>query len=62
MIPAAGGEDIKITTVQKNKPAQLVFLVPPDIPDKEYELEVRCRVHGGSELRKGRLSAILASY
>lgn len=48
-------------TVQKNKPSQLVFLVP-NLVDGTYHLEVRARRASGTsarELRIGRLEATL---
>ena len=45
--------------VQKNKPAQVVFLVPATLVAGTYDLEVRARVGGGTELRTGRLETVL---
>ncbi len=59
-VAQAGGET-KVTTVQKNKPTQLVFLVP-ELTDGTYHLEVRARMGTGTaarELRTGRLDAVL---
>jgi hypothetical protein len=56
----AGGET-KVPTVQKNKPSQLVFLVPK-LVDGAYHLEVRARMGrrtSARELRIGRLDATL---
>nr|VFJ43920.1 MAG: protein of unknown function (DUF4469) with IG-like fold [Candidatus Kentron sp. FM]VFJ44268.1 MAG: protein of unknown function (DUF4469) with IG-like fold [Candidatus Kentron sp. FM]VFK06152.1 MAG: protein of unknown function (DUF4469) with IG-like fold [Candidatus Kentron sp. FM] len=53
------GTETKVTQVQKNKPGQLIFLNPPDLVAGDYELEVRARILGGSELRTGRLDATL---
>ena len=56
----AGGET-KVSKVQKNKPAQLVFLVPT-LMDGTFHLEVRARMGTGTsarELRIGRLDAPL---
>ncbi len=58
-IPTGGGAETKVTTVQKNKPAQLVFLVPAGLLAGTYYLEVRARIGGGTELRSGRLDAVL---
>jgi len=57
-LPTAGGAEIKVTTVQKNKPAQLVFLVPALMPGTYY-LEVRARMRALADLRTGRLDAVL---
>ena len=56
---ATGGGDTKVTTVQKNKPWALVFLVPSSLVAGTYNLEVRARIGGGSELRIGRLDPVL---
>lgn len=48
----------KVSIVQKNKPGQLVFMVPALTGD-DYWVEVRARLQGGTELRKGRLDTLL---
>ncbi|MCK4341636.1 MAG: DUF4469 domain-containing protein [Phycisphaerae bacterium] len=56
----AGGET-KVPTVQKNKPSQLVFLVP-NLAAGTYHVEVRARMGTGTsarELRIGRLDSAL---
>nr|VFK22415.1 MAG: DNA-binding domain-containing protein [Candidatus Kentron sp. MB]VFK28771.1 MAG: DNA-binding domain-containing protein [Candidatus Kentron sp. MB]VFK74088.1 MAG: DNA-binding domain-containing protein [Candidatus Kentron sp. MB] len=53
------GKAIKIALVQKNKPSQLIFLVPADLPKGNYRIEVRARIEGGKELRAGRADATL---
>ncbi|NQU21298.1 MAG: DUF4469 domain-containing protein [Candidatus Nealsonbacteria bacterium] len=61
---ATGGGDYKVSTVQKNKPSQLVFLVPA-LVDGTYHLEVRARMGSGTsarELRIGRLDATLSAF
>ena len=57
-VATAGGET-KVTVVQKNKPAQLVFSVPATLIAGTYNIEVRARVAGGTELRIGRLDPVL---
>ncbi len=52
--------EVKVTTIQKNKPGQLVFLAP-GMPDGQYYLEVRTRFRDSAELRTGRLDEILES-
>lgn len=52
------GTTTKVATVQKNKPSQLVFLIPT-LPAGDYQIEVRARISGGTELRTGRLDAVL---
>jgi len=59
-VATAGGET-KVTLVQKNKPGQLVFLVPA-LVSGTYYVEVRARMGRGDatrELRMGRLDAVL---
>ncbi len=57
-VATAGGET-KVTVVQKNKPAQVVFSVPATLIAGTYNIEVRARVAGGTELRIGRLDPVL---
>jgi len=56
-----GGAEIDITDVAKNKPGQLVFLIPEGIPPVgSYFFEVRKRFgDGDSALRTGRLETPL---
>jgi hypothetical protein len=49
---------IKVTAVQKNKPSELVFMVP-DLADGEYQLEVYKRFTENGELRSGHLDTVL---
>lgn len=59
---AAGGGATKVTTVQQNKPAQLIFLVPTGLPNGTYRVEVRARMGTGTaarDLRVGQLEADL---
>lgn len=61
IIPDGTGAEKKVTSIQRNKPSQLVFLVPT-LPDATYHIEVRARMGSGSssrELRVGRLDAAL---
>lgn len=63
IIDQSGGAEKKVTSIQKNKPAQLVFLVPT-LPEATYHIEVRARMGSGSstrELRVGRLDAALTT-
>jgi len=53
-------DEVKVTTIQKNKPGQLVFLAP-SMPNGQYYLEVRTRFRDSAELRTGRLNEILES-
>ena len=58
-LPVALGAETKVDTVQRNKPAQVVFLVPAGLVAGQYRLEARVRISGGTELRSGRLDAVL---
>jgi len=63
-VATAGGET-QVTTVQKNKPSQLVFLVPVGLGGGTYHLEVRARMGSGTssrEVRVGRLDASLTCF
>jgi len=60
-LPTGGGAETKVATVQKNKPSQLVFLVPARLAVGTYYLEVRARVLGGTDLRIGRLDSVLTA-
>jgi len=57
-IAEAGGANIKVTAVQKNKPGQLVFLVPT-LADGLYRLEVRAQFSIDGEVRTGALESLL---
>ena len=57
-VATAGGET-KVATVQRNKPSQLVFLIPAGLLAGTYNIEVRARIAGGTELRIGRLDTVL---
>ena len=64
LVATAGGET-EVTSVQKNKPSQLVFLVPATLPGGTYHLEVRARMGTGTssrQLRIGRLDATLTCF
>ena len=57
-VATAGGET-KVTVVQKNKPAQDVFIVPAGLLPGTYNIEVRSRQRDSAELRIGRLDPVL---
>jgi len=61
LIDTATSIATRVTAIQKNKPGQLVFLVPSAAaPMTPVELEVRARLgDAASELRTGRLDAVL---
>ena len=56
---ATAGGETKVTVVQKNKPSQLVFIVPATLIAGTYNIEARARVSGGTQLRVGRLDPVL---
>jgi hypothetical protein len=51
---AAGGSETKAAAIQKNKPGQLVFLVPT-LAEDTYHLEVRAIFGKETQPRTGRL-------
>ncbi len=57
-VATAGGET-KVATVQRNKPSQLVFLIPAGLIAGTYNIEVRARQRDSAELRIGRLDTVL---
>ncbi|OHB59013.1 MAG: hypothetical protein A2Y07_08785 [Planctomycetes bacterium GWF2_50_10] len=57
--PLDGSDPIKASSIQKNTPKELIFLVPALATGKDYHLEIRARIRGGSQLRTGRLDATL---
>jgi len=59
-ISTATAVEVKVTVMQRNDPAELVFMNPDALIVTEmYHIEVRARINGGTELRSGRLDAIL---
>lgn len=59
LVPTGAGSAVKVSAVQKNKPTQLVFLVPAGLAAGSYWLEVRARVRGVESLTLGRLDSVL---
>ena len=57
-IAETGGAATKVTAVQKNKPGQLVFLVPT-LANDYYRLEVRAQFSKDGEVRAGALESLL---
>ena len=53
------GTELKVTAVQRNKPGQLVFMVPDMPTGGTLNLEVRARFTEDGDLRIGRLDTIL---
>jgi hypothetical protein len=58
IIDASSGAEEKVTAIQKNKPSELVFMVPSTLPNS-VNLEVRKHFSTEGELRKGRLDCTL---
>lgn len=52
---ADDGTETKATVVGRNKPADLMFMVPGDLDAGEYTLEVRAAVYGSDDVRVGAL-------
>ncbi len=60
LVATAGGETkVANTAVQTNKPSTVLFLIPTGLVAGTYNLEVRARISGGTQLRVGRLDATL---
>jgi len=55
---ATDGVETKVTTIARNMPAQLDFLVPVLTPG-EYRLEVRAILYKGKDLKKSVLQGVL---
>jgi len=54
--------EIKVTYVQRNMPAELIFINPATlVPGTQYYIFVRARVQGGTELRAGRLNITITA-
>ena len=51
--------ETKVTVVQKNKPGELVFLIPGSLTAGTYNLEVRVRISNGTEIRQSMLDDVL---
>ena len=52
------GGTTKVTSIQRNKPKELIFLVPPHLPAGTYHLDVRVG-YGEDDIRSGRLETPL---
>ncbi len=48
-----------MAVVGRNKPGELMFMVPDGLAPGEYTLEVRVVFQGGTELRRGALDKVL---
>lgn len=54
----AEGTETAVTTLIRNKPAELIFMLPA-LAAGEYQIEVRTAGHGSGTLHRGRLEADL---
>jgi hypothetical protein len=52
---AQDGTETKAPTLVRNKPANLIFMIPNGLAAGNYGVEVRALLHGTTEIRKGRL-------
>jgi hypothetical protein len=59
-VPLAGGAAVRVGVYQRNKPSELVFLIP-HLPAGQYHVEVRTRTRKGSELITGSLDDIVTA-
>lgn len=51
LVAALGGSETKITTLVRNKPADIIFTIPTGLAKGEYSLEVRIKLQNTKELR-----------
>jgi hypothetical protein len=56
---AEGGGATKVDVVGRNKPGELMFMVPAGLASGDYTLEVRATIHGSEDVRTGALDATL---
>jgi hypothetical protein len=59
LVGEAGADTVKVTEIQKNKPSELVFMVPA-LAERTYWLQVRRRFTPEGDLRTGQLDTILS--
>jgi len=58
---AADAAETRVTVIGSLKPGELMFLVPDTLAAGDYTLEVRTVFKDGSQLRSGRLEAVLTA-
>lgn len=58
LVPASGSET-RVAVVGRNKPSDLMFMVPEGLAPGVYRLDVRATIFGGEEVRSGSLDAPL---
>ena len=56
---ASDGTETRVDTIMRNKPANLIFMVPDSLASGEYEVEVRSLLQGHTSIRSGRLKSTL---
>ena len=56
---AEDGTETRVSVVGRNKPGELMFLVPDGLASGEYRLEVRAVSRGSHDIRTGALEATL---
>jgi hypothetical protein len=56
---AEGGGATKVDVVGRNKPGDLMFMVPAGLAAGDYTLEVQATIHGSEGVRTGALGATL---
>ncbi len=54
---AGDGTETKADTIMRNKPANLIFMVPDSLLSGDYDIEVRTIIRGHNSARSGRLDA-----
>lgn len=58
---AANGAETRSDTYIRNKPANLIFMIPDSLASGEYDIEVRTVLHNTDNLRTGRLDVSLVA-
>lgn len=52
---ASDGTSVRVTTLVRHKPAELIFMIPSGLKPGNYHLEVRAVARNSKEVRTGRL-------
>lgn len=58
-IIASDGAETRADTYIRNKPANLIFMIPDSLTSGDYELEVRATINDSDKIRSGHLDATL---
>lgn len=56
---ASDGTETKVDTIMRNKPANLIFMIPDTLTSGDYEVEVRTIIYGHNDITKGDLEGIV---